>query len=163
MVLLSIGLLASACGSDASFTADVQPDEPTASTPAASPSPTAAPVDDAPSEVVPAEPAPDQEFAVAERIEFAAGSTTGTKSGAVILGQRDRYTLGAAAGQTMNVSITSLEDNAVFDLVGPEGAPLDTEVTTSTVTLPLDGDYVVVVGGTRGNATYELVVSITSP
>lgn len=63
----------------------------------------------------------------------------------------------------MEVSITSLEDNAVFDLVGPDGTPIDAELTNTTLTLPRDGDYVIVVGGTRGNATYELVVSITSP
>jgi hypothetical protein len=70
------------------------------------------------------------------------------------------YLLGAKASQTMNISLTSIENNAVFDLVTPDGIMLKQEVTNANLVLPLNGDYKIIVGGTRGNATYELSVEI---
>jgi hypothetical protein len=59
------------------------------------------------------------------------------------------------------VHITSLEDNAVFDLYAPGGRrSLAEETTDWTGELPRSGDYVISVGGTRGNATYTLEVTI---
>jgi hypothetical protein len=60
----------------------------------------------------------------------------------------------------MNISLTSIENNAVFDLVTPDGIMLKQEVTNANLVLPLNGDYKIIVGGTRGNATYELSVEI---
>lgn len=97
------------------------------------------------------------------RVRFARGSTTTVINDAVVRGTRDRYVLGARRGQTLTARITSLEDNAVFDIyrVGsrqPLGGAQET--TDWTGALPRTGDYVIVVGGTRGNATYELTVTI---
>ena len=75
-------------------------------------------------------------------------------------GDRDVYLLTADGGQTMTVNITSLEDNAVFDIVTPSGLILDTESMDTRQLLPHRGDYQIIVGGTRGNATYELTVAI---
>ena len=94
-------------------------------------------------------------------IEFSTGESGATLSGAVIRGERFAYSVEASAGQTLTASITALEDNAVFDLAAPSGVSLVAEATEVDVVLSEDGDHVLVVGGTRGNATYELTISIT--
>jgi hypothetical protein len=98
---------------------------------------------------------------VTERIEFAAGTDSAAVDGAVVMGTTNRYLLGAAAGQTMSVEVSSVEGNAVVDVLAPDGSVLADEQTTAAVELPQDGDYVVEVGSTRGNATYTLTVTIT--
>lgn len=95
-----------------------------------------------------------------ETVRFATGGTSATFEGAVIRGERDAYRLEASAGQTLEVSISSLEDNAVFDVYGPDGVILEVVATDTVTVLPADGDYLIVVGGTRGNATYTLTISI---
>lgn len=102
---------------------------------------------------------------VTKRIKFAKGKSSTTISYSVIRGDRDTYLLGAKAGQRMSVRITSLEKNAVFQIENPEGAYLENagdgdDQTTWTGTLPDKGDYKIIVGGTRGNASYKLSVSI---
>lgn len=98
-----------------------------------------------------------------KRVRFPRGGTTATLKNSVVRGTRDRYTLGARAGQKMSVRITSVENNAVFDIYTPQGGTLAGEGEDSTDwsgTLPEDGDYIIEVGGTRGNATYTLEVTI---
>lgn len=95
-----------------------------------------------------------------QRIRFLRGSNSTTVQSAVVRGTRDTYLLNARARQTMTVSISSVENNAVFDIVAPNGQNLKQEATSFTGTLPAAGDYKIVVGGTRGNATYRLQVSI---
>lgn len=94
------------------------------------------------------------------RVRFARGRTTTVIKDAVIRATRDRYLLRARAGQTLIVHITSLEDNAVFDLYAPGRRTLAQETTDWTGELPRSGDYVISVGPTRGNATYTLEVTI---
>lgn len=65
----------------------------------------------------------------------------------------------------MTVRITALENNAVFQIENPhakylEGASEEDDATRVTVSLPDGGDYRIIVGGTRGNASYRLTVSI---
>ncbi|MEM7063711.1 MAG: hypothetical protein AAF572_11175 [Cyanobacteria bacterium P01_B01_bin.77] len=95
-----------------------------------------------------------------QRVEFAPGEREATVSNAVVRGERDVYLLGASGGQQMDLSITSLEDNAVFDVISPSGYILAREAMEETVFLPHTGDYQVIVGGTRGNASYELTIGI---
>jgi hypothetical protein len=97
------------------------------------------------------------------RVRFARGRTTTVIKDAVVRGTRDRYILGARRGQTLTVHITSLEDNAVFDIrrVGSrQTLPGAEETVDWSGELPRNGDYVIVVGGTRGNATYTLELTI---
>jgi hypothetical protein len=99
------------------------------------------------------------------RISFAKGETSAAVSDAVVRGEREIYKLGARRGQTMTVRITSLEDNAVFQIQAPNGkflpdADEGDDATDWSGTLPADGDYKIIVGGTRGNATFRLTVSI---
>ncbi len=61
-------------------------------------------------------------------------------------GTTERYKLGAAKGQNMTVKITSLVGNAVFEVLG--------------LSKPEQTRCVIEVGGTRGNATFDLTVEI---
>ena len=103
---------------------------------------------------------------VKKKVRFAPGTSSTTIRGAVVRGDRDRYYVGAKAGQTMSVKITSTEKNAVFQIYfhGEEeslpGAGDGDDATTWSGKLPIDNEYVLVVGGTRGNATYALTISI---
>ncbi len=98
---------------------------------------------------------------VLEEVKFAPGGTSGSVDNAVISGERDVYELEASSGQQMEIEITSLEDNAVFSVIGPGGFLLANEETSVSLVLPHTGVYLVVVGGTRGNATYEATFSIS--
>ena len=100
-----------------------------------------------------------------QRVRFPRGRTTAVLKGAVVRATQDRYILGARAGQTMIVHITSLEGNAVFSILGPDatalpGAEEDADTMDWTGELPLSGDYSIWVSPTRGNATYTLEVTI---
>ena len=86
-------------------------------------------------------------------------------TGAVVRGERDAYRLAAGAGQTLNVEIISVEENAVFQIylpgkggrTLPGAGPMD-NATAWKGQLPVAGTYRIVVGGTRGNAEYTLRV-----
>lgn len=95
-----------------------------------------------------------------EQVFFNAGTSSTTVSNSVVRGDRDVYLLGAQGGQQMTLLITALADNAVFDVVDPSGIILGTELTDKTLLLPHTGDYQIIVGGTRGNASYDLKISI---
>jgi hypothetical protein len=95
-----------------------------------------------------------------EPVYFAAGSSSATLKGVVIRGDRKIYQLNAGKNQTMTVNLGSLENNGVFDLIAPDGTTLTQETTSAKQVLPATGDYQVVVGGTRGNVSYDLTVSI---
>lgn len=102
---------------------------------------------------------------ITKRIRFAKGKSSATVSGAVVRGDEDTYILGANVGQTMRVRITSAENNAVFQVMDDDGNYLSgagegDDATNWTGKLPWKGDYKIIVGGTRGNATYRLTVSI---
>lgn len=111
-------------------------------------------------------------------IKFKRGSSSGTVSGAVVRGDRDQYFMMAGAGQWMEVKISSLENNAVFQLsiyqygtgedVQLEGAENGDDAYYWYGKLPRPGyskdgkqnAVDIVVGGTRGNASYDLTVTI---
>ncbi len=100
-----------------------------------------------------------------KRISFASGETSATVSGGVIRGERAIYLVGAKGGQRMSVDITSEEDNAVFQIQTPGGKFLadagdGDDATVWDGPLPASGDYKIIVGGTRGNASFKLTVSI---
>lgn len=113
-----------------------------------------------------------------KELKFASGTSAATVNNSVIRGDRDMYSVIAKAGQTMQVSISAVEDNAVFQIYQP-GAKFvkedgETDIKGATLakageeddakawngTLPKSGKYWIVVGGTRGNADYKLKVSI---
>jgi hypothetical protein len=103
---------------------------------------------------------------ITKRIKFQKGQSAATYEGAVIRGDRDTYLLKASRNQTMTVTITSLEDNAVFQIKDMktgkylQGAGSGDDATSFMGELPSSGDYKIIVGGTRGNATYTLNVGV---
>lgn len=102
---------------------------------------------------------------VTKRVKFARGKSSVTLSNSVIRGDLDTYILRAKAGQWISVRITAVEDNAVFQVESPDGSYVEgagetDDATSVTAVLPDTGDYRIVVGGTRGNASYRLTVSI---
>lgn len=94
------------------------------------------------------------------QIQFAPGTNSATVNQSVVRGSRNIYLLRANRGQRMELKITSLENNAVFDVIAPNGEILTTEATQSSLKLPATGNYEIIVGGTRGNSTYKLNVKI---
>lgn len=103
---------------------------------------------------------------IKKRIRFPRGSNSTTVSGAVVRGERDKYILGAREGQTMTVRIRSVEDNAVFQIYflgeqeSLEGAGEGDDAKSWKGNLPSTTDYIIVVGSSRGNASYKLEVKI---
>jgi hypothetical protein len=111
-------------------------------------------------------------------IRFARGATSATIEGAVVRGDRDLYTLDARGGQAAQFSISSPEKNAVFQIYAPgavhslkdgvhevsgtalPGAGEADDATAWSGRLPASGTYLIVVGGTRGNASYRLGVAV---
>ncbi|MDJ0529073.1 MAG: hypothetical protein PX634_27925 [Microcystis sp. M53600_WE12] len=94
------------------------------------------------------------------QIRLAPGTNTTAVNQSVVRGSRNIYLLRANQGQRMDLKITALENNAVFDVIAPNGQILKTEATQSSLKLPATGNYEIIVGGTRGNATYKLNVKI---
>jgi len=103
---------------------------------------------------------------VKKKVRFAPGTSSATIRGAVVRGDRDRYYVSAKKGQTMSVKITSREKNAVFQIYSSgeqeslPGAGETDDATNWSRRLTDDNEYVIVVGGTRGNASYTLTISI---
>lgn len=95
-------------------------------------------------------------------IRFAAGTSSGAAENAVILGERDLYTLEAGEGQQLEGTITALEDNAAVQVRSPSGDIIvDAETNTPfSEPLPASGVYEICIGGTRGNASYTLDLTI---
>lgn len=95
-----------------------------------------------------------------QRIQFPRGAVGTVVENSVVRGERDIYLVRAQRRQSMRLNITSLEQNAVFDIQAPNGEYLKQGVTSWNGVLPRTGDYSIIVGGTRGNATYTLDVAI---
>lgn len=103
---------------------------------------------------------------VRKRIKFPRGSTSTVINNAVLRDEIDQYILNARAGQKMKVDISSIEDNASFQITRPDktqllpGAGFDDDTKHWNGDLPDSGDYTIEVAPTRGNATYRLKVEI---
>lgn len=95
-------------------------------------------------------------------VTFSPGTSGATLVEGVARGETATFTLGAGAGQKMRVGLTSSEDNAVFDVLAPDGSQIGTSAEKDGEqvwygTLPQNGTYKVVVGTTRGGA--EITIS----
>ena len=119
------------------------------------------------------------EAGVNQEVEFPSGKTSVLIEQSVIRGESDQYFLTAKAGQKMEVSITALEKNAAFAIYQPgykagkdedgileikgtslKGAGEGEDATAWEGVLPASGKYLILVGPTRGNATYKLKITI---
>lgn len=116
----------------------------------------------------------------AQEIRFAPGTHSAVVAGAVVRGSRDVYAFVARKGQAAEITVTAVESNAVMSVWRPgarvvaepdmhiEGSALPGASERSDATrwrgvLPASGRYLIVVGPSRGNATYELRLSIGAP
>jgi hypothetical protein len=114
-----------------------------------------------------------------ERIKFEPGSDSVTLENSVVRGHRDEYVFRARPGQQLTVHISSIEDNAAFEIHFHESGENIEYVGTSQPRQwngqprrrwsgelpPLGGsyafvDYAIVVRGSPRNATYKLTVTI---
>lgn len=110
-----------------------------------------------------------------QELRFAPGTSSATVAGAIVRGDRACYAFTARAGQRVEAQVTSVEDNAVFQLYAPgwriardggadggtlPGAGEGQDATRFTGPLPANGRYLVVLGGTRGNAEFTFRLSI---
>ena len=112
-------------------------------------------------------------------IFFARGASNGTVGGRVLRGEQELHSLKAAAGQTLTVTLTTPDDNAVFQLYEPDtaigrdadgllefkgrplhGAAAGEDATRWQGRLPRTGTYLIAVGSTRGNARYSMDVKV---
>lgn len=119
------------------------------------------------------------EAGVNQEVKFSAGQSSTLIKGSVIRGESDQYFLTAKAGQKMEVSITAPEKNAAFAIYQPgykagkdaegilaikgetlKGAGEGEDATAWKGALPNSGQYLFLVGPTRGNAAYKLKISI---
>ena len=115
-----------------------------------------------------------------KKIFFATGSTRGMAGRPHVLrGERDLYSVNASAGQFMTVTLTTPDDNAVFQIYEPgttlgrdadgvlefHGTSLHVagdgnDATRWSGRLPRTGTYLIAVGSTRGNARYSMDIRI---
>ncbi len=99
-----------------------------------------------------------------KRIKFKKGESSATVEGGVIRGERDTYLVGANKNQYMILTIMSIENNAVFQIVDREtgyyllGSGEFDDAMRWEGSLPSSGDYEIIIGGTRGNASYTIQV-----
>jgi len=98
----------------------------------------------------------------ARRITFATGASAASVSSSVVRGERAIYVLGASRGQTMAITIDSTmeQGGALFDVISPSGEIISSGVSVFRQSLVQSGDYRIIVGGSRGNASFDLTVSI---
>jgi len=101
------------------------------------------------------------------KIRFKPGNKATLIKGATARGELVVYSLSAWADQKMFVKITSSDDNAVFQIYpGSEGkealpgAEEGADARQWSGSLPVTGDYKIVVGSTRGGTSYQLYVTV---
>jgi len=103
--------------------------------------------------------APAQE----QRVRFERGRTSAVIKGAVSHGREVVYVLGARAGQTLIVYVSTNSPNhdVVFSIKGPGGDLTDDIGTDFSGELPRSGDYRIAVGAIESeSANFTLEVTI---
>lgn len=98
-------------------------------------------------------------------LKFDKGKISTTVDSAVIRGDIDSYHLNAKSGQRISTAVTSFEDNAVFEIFYRKNSEWsaikgtqETRVWYGKLPESESNRYKIVVGGTRGNASYVLFV-----
>ncbi|MBN1993048.1 MAG: hypothetical protein JW953_10120 [Anaerolineae bacterium] len=112
--------------------------------------------------------APPPIIARNQPLRFDVGPMTVQVTGTVVSGQRDYYPLSLMQGELLQVQLTALESNAAFSLKTSEGTPWPgteegTDTTSGFWIVPADGEYLIDVGPTRGNASYTLNAQTQDP
>ncbi|MCB1025529.1 MAG: hypothetical protein KDB79_14125, partial [Acidobacteria bacterium] len=111
---------------------------------------------------------PDPENAGGDKttvVRFAKGATAGNYKGSIAQDKTYTYIVDAGKGQTMNIELSSSQDNAGMYIKKPGGGFLgdanESEWTNNySGKLPVSGKYKVVVTTSRGMANFMLSLSI---
>lgn len=99
-------------------------------------------------------------------LKFKKGESSAVVAGSLLRGEEISYILKANKDQNMVVTISSTENNAVFRIKDRtsryylDGAGEIDDAIKWQGSLPSDGEYKIIIGGTRGNAEYTLNVYI---
>ena len=102
----------------------------------------------------------------AERVQFAYGAVSATRSGSLNTGEIKRYVLEASAGQTMQVYVSNSGPPMPINVTGPGNqpvaAPLSTTSGQSSIQqyLSTSGDYVVAIGPANQPTSYTVTFVI---
>lgn len=101
---------------------------------------------------------------IPQRITFDPGAISATVAGDVTAHESDDYVLAAQAGQTMNVTITSPNNDVLLTIVGADGIPLTNGLMSGATSwqgeLPATQDYTLRAIGTLEPSSYTLTVMI---
>ena len=102
---------------------------------------------------------------IGSSIQIPAGQSSVTVNGAIARGDGPKaYSLSARKGQVLALSAFSPGNAAVFELQTSAGRTIsDRDVRDLTTILPETGTYRVIVGSSRGNASFSLQVTIKDP
>ncbi len=99
-----------------------------------------------------------------QRISFAPGAITATRTGVLTMGGMDRYVLKASQGQNMTVSVSSANNNVILVIFGKDGTVLisdHADASSWSGVLPSTQDYYIDVRAIDGtSANYTLTVTI---
>lgn len=95
-----------------------------------------------------------------ETVQFEPGTSGTTVSGSLVRREANLYLVSAQEGQTMAPIAASEGNNAVFQVLSPSGVMLIREDMETELALPETGTYEIVVAGSRGNASYDLTITI---
>ncbi len=95
-------------------------------------------------------------------IKFASGASSGTVNQSVLRDEADLYRFDANEGQKWALTLTSLENNAIFNLYAPTTGSITTQNDLGGLNGVLEesGTYEICVLSSARNATYELVLTI---
>lgn len=99
-------------------------------------------------------------------LKFKKGESSAVVAGSLLRGEEISYILKANKDQNMVVTISSTENNAVFRIKDRtsryylDGAGEIDDAIKWQGSLPSDGEYKIIIGGTKGNAEYTLNVYI---
>lgn len=113
---------------------------------------------------------PSAAGAAPERVTFAAGATTATRSGALGAGDRKQYLLNIAAGQRLQVTATSFDIPVEFSVAAPSGLTwnavlLGSEIYIFNVAERVleSGDYLVTIAPplAAGAGLYDINFEVT--
>jgi hypothetical protein len=104
-------------------------------------------------------------ISIPARISFATGATSATRSGSTPKGNVVEYVAWGAAGQTMDLKLTSSDGSAVLLLYGFQTGQWllysNQKKTSFSTTLPASQDYIIGVVPSKGTViSYTLTVSI---
>ena len=161
-VLVLFALFASACGDDSGDAADVEGTDAVVADDVLEDEPVVEdePVDDDMVEF--AYDDPDAYYFV-EYLTPEPGGFPETREGAIVLGTQDAYVVdytNCCTDDTLYANISSVEENAVFTIYGPDGQMKFAETTSANLFLEQGGEFWIVVGSIRGNATYTIDIGL---